>query len=399
MKINQIRLKGLTVFREEACLNLAALGPGIIAVSGPNGSGKTSLLESIPGALYRFAPSRGSIAGLATSRDAMIEITGENGIPFKIRLDIDNHSGRQEALFMDEAGEPIAGPKVKEFDAEISKKFAPLDVYLASFFASQTGVGSVLKMSRSDRRSLFGRLLGLERLEAMAVAGREKARAAESEMTAARAALEAIKSGAEDVDTLETSLQAAKDKEAKAAAEARQAAEKFKAATAERDRLAEEVKENERAGLIARDARKRANDAEVNLARFEAQVKALEPLLAQASEIRGNAAKIKDLAAEMDQVRADGEIASAKRDQAVSEANKKGRAVESAMFASREATRVRSDAETRTKEASDRLAAAEKSTAAVPCAGVLEDGARGACPALVGHFKTRDDAKRAIAAF
>ncbi|MBE3130402.1 MAG: AAA family ATPase, partial [Acidobacteria bacterium] len=399
MKINKIRLRGFTVYKEQAELDLAALGPGIIAVAGPNGGGKTTLLESIPGALYRQCPSRGSIAGLATSRDAQIEIEGENGTPFVIRLDADSKDGKQEAVLIDGDGNPEAGPKVREFDLAVAKRFPGLDIYLASFFASQTGVGSVLKMSRSDRRSLFGRLLGLERLESMAVASREKARAAESEMTAARAALEAIRSGAEDVATLEEQFRAAKDKEAKAAAEARQSAEKLKAATAERDRLVEEARENERAGLIARDARKRANDAEVNLARFEAQVKALEPLLAQASGIRGNAAKIKDLAAEMDRVRADGEIASAKRDQAVSEANKKGRAVESAMFASREATRVRSDAETRAKEANDRLRAAERSTAAVPCAGVLEDGARGACPALVGHFKTRDESKRMIAAF
>jgi len=396
MKINSIRLHGITTFTEEGFLDLEALGPGIIAVAGPNGSGKTSLLESIPGGLYRFAPSRGSIAGLATSRDAMIEITGENGAPFKIRLDIDNHSGRQEALFMDEAGEPIAGPKVKEFDAEISKKFAPIDVYLASFFASQTGVGSVLKMSRSDRRALFGRLLGLERLEAMAVAAREKARAAESEMTAALAALEAIRSGVEDVSTLEEQFLAAKEREAKAAGEARQASERLKAATAERDRLAEEARERERASLTARAARGRANEAESNLANIELKVKALEPILGRAPEIRAAAAKIKELTAEVENIRGDGESLAHKAAQAQGSVDKKVYAVEIAEREYRDAGRAETEATLRADEMKRRLDAANKATAVVPCAGALEDAVRSACPALVGHFKIRDEATRII---
>ena len=396
MRIDKIKLFGFTTYKQEAELNLAALGPGIIAVAGPNGSGKTTLLEAIPGAIYRQTPSRGSIASTATIRDAKIELVGENGIPFVIRLDVDNHSGRQEAVVIDGVGEPLAGPKVKEFDKFIADHFPSLDVYLASFFASQTGVGSVLKMSRSDRRALFGRLLGLERLETMAVAAREKARETEAEMTAAKAALEAIRSGAEDVATLEEQLRAAKDREAAAAAAARQAAERLKAATAERVRLAEEVKESERAGLIARDARKRANDAEANLARLEVQAKALEPILVHAREIRSAAARIKDLAAEMEQIRGDGESLAHKAAQVQGSVDKKAYAVEIAEREHRDAGRAETEASLRSDEMKRRLDAANKATAGVPCAGVLEDEARSACPALVGHFKIRDEATRVI---
>jgi len=168
MRIDKIELYGITTYREPAALDLAALGPGIIAIAGSNGSGKTSLLEAVPGAVYRQTPSRGNIASMATARDAKIEILGENGQPFRICLNIDAANGKQEAVIFDAAGEPLAGPKVRDFDAFVAAHFPSLDVYLASFFASQTGVGSVLKMSRSDRRTLFGRLLGLERLEAMA---------------------------------------------------------------------------------------------------------------------------------------------------------------------------------------------------------------------------------------
>lgn len=396
MRIDKIRLSGFTTYKEEQTLDLAALGPGIIAVAGPNGGGKTTLLEAIPGAIYRQTPSRGSIASMATARDAKIEISGENGTPFSVRLDVDVHNGKQEAMAIDGAGEPLAGPKVRDYDKFVADYFPSLDVYLASFFASQTGVGSVLKMSRSDRRALFGRLLGLERLEAMAVAAREKARAAESEMTAARAALEAIRSGAEDVSTLEEQLRAAKEREAKAAGEARQAAERLKAATAERDRLAEEARERERASLTARAARARANEAESNLANLELKVKALEPILGRAPEIRAAAAKIKGLTAEMDRVRGDGESLAHKAAQAQGSVDKKAYAVEIAEREYRDAGRAETEATLRADEMKRRLDAANKATAGVPCAGALEDAARSACPALVGHFKIRDEATRFI---
>ena len=397
MRIDKIRLSGFTTYKEEQTLNLAALGPGIIAVAGPNGSGKTTLLEAIPGAIYRQMPSRGSVATVAIARDAQIELTGENGIPFTVRLDVDAHNGRQEAVAIDGAGEPLAGPKVKDFDRFIAEHFPPLDVYMASFFASQTGVGSVLKMSRSDRRELFGQLLGLERLEQIAVAAREKARATESEMATSRAALEAIRSGAEDVATLEAQLQAAKDNEAKAAAASRAAGEKLKAVTAERDRLAAAIADAERAVKVAQEARKRAVGAKDALARLEAQVRALEPVLARAGEIRETAAKIKELTAEMERVRVEGETASSACNKATGDLAGSGRALEAARRRLLDATRARTDAEARAKEMCARMEAAVKATAGMPCAGALEDEARSACPALIGHFETRDEAKRYLA--
>jgi exonuclease SbcC len=399
MRIDRISLKSFTTFREAAALDLAGLGPGIIAIAGPNGSGKTTLLEAIPGAIYRQTPSRGSIATMAVARDAQIEVAGENGAPFSIRLDCDFQSGKQEAVIFDAAGEPLAGPKVRDFDKYVVDHFPPLDVYLASFFASQTGVGSMLRMSRSDRRSLFGRLLGLERLEQMAVAARERARAAETELTAARAALEAIRSGAEDIPALEDSLRTAKEKEAAAAEASRKAAAKLRDITAERDRLSAAVVEAERAEKAAKEAERRAEAAKESVARLEVRVRAFKPLLARAAEIRAAGAKLKELTAEMERIRAAGETVSLKSNEAQAELAARGRIVESARYAQLRALDARNDAVTQAQEARRRLAAAENSTAAVPCSGTLEDTVRAACPALVGHFRTRDEAARALDAY
>jgi exonuclease SbcC len=336
---------------------------------------------------------------MATAKDAYIELIGENDQPFAIRLDCDSHSGRQEAVIRNGSGDPLAGPKVRDFDAYVAQHFPPLEVYLASFFASQTGMGSVLKMSRSDRRSLFGRLLGLERLEQMATAARERARAAETEIAAARAALEAIRSGAEDIPALEDSLRTAKEKEAAAAEASRKAAAKLRDITAERDRLSAAVVEAERAEKAAKEAERRAEAAKESVARLEVRIRAFKPLLVQAAEIRAAGAKLKELTAEMERIRAAGETVSLKSNEAQAELASKGRAVESARYAQLRAADVRNDAEMKAQEARRRLAAAENSTAAVPCSGTLEDTVRAACPALVGHFRSRDEAARALDAY
>jgi exonuclease SbcC len=50
----------------------------------------------------------------------------------------------------------------------------------------------------------------------------------------------------------------------------------------------------------------------------------------------------------------------------------------------------------RRTEAQGRLELAQRSSGAVPCAGVLADDIRGACSALVGHFRVRDEAQRQL---
>lgn len=405
---------------------------------------------------------------MATARDSMIEIAGENGSPFVARVDIDNHSGKQEAVYFDAEGEPKAGPKVREYDSLILKTFPPLDVYLASFFASQTGVGSVLKMERSDRRALFGRLLGLERLELMATAAREKARKTETDMAAARAALEAVRIGVDDVAALEACLEQAKGKEARAAEAVRDADARLKAANEERDRLTVSAAEYERAEKAYQEARRRAEAAAEALARLEAQARDLEPILRNAKAVRENAERIrvteanvavlegearaageevrrlearaaeaikrftgaseaegelraklgaleairgeakeirlathelKMMSEGMDEARAAGELAAADERADQDRASEKARILEAAERAEHEASQALAAAGARAADAELRRAAAERSTSGVPCAGVLEDASRAGCPALVGHFRTRDEAIKALAEY
>ena len=398
MKINRLKIKGFTTFREEACLDLEALGPGIIAVAGPNGSGKSTLLESIPASLFRQTPSRGSIAGLAIARDSFIELEGENGAPFKIHLDVDNHGGKQEAMLIDGDGNPEAGPKVRDFDLAISKRFPGIDVYLASFFASQTGVGSVLKMSRSDRRALFGRLLGLERLEEMATAARERARQVETEISSIRTALEALGDGAVNIAELERALVVSGVEASLSSGSLKKAKDCLRAMTAERDRLAAAQAEAQRAEKTAREIQSRADRLALEAEGVRRDLGALDAILKDAQAIRQHAVVITTLAGKMDEMRVRGEAIAAEERKATDEAARLEREAATAERSAREIGTTLAAADERLEESISQEKLAEKSTAAVPCAGSLADNIRAGCSALSGHFRIRDEARKKITA-
>lgn len=309
-------------------------------------------------------------------------------------------------MIFDEAGEPLAGPKVKEFDRVIAERFAPLDVYLAAAFASQTGAGSVLRMSRSDRRALFGQLLGLERLEALATAARDRARAAESEMTATQAALDAIRSGAVDLANLTAELVRAQEALAVAAGQVKVTEDRVATARAERERLAQAVDAAERTRKDILAAQARAGECREAVAQAKARrdeqqrnIDVLGQILAAAPEIRARATRIQELSVEMDQVRGAGEAAAAEKDKLNTAAAAAAQAETKADYDLADARRAAKDACDRAAEAKRRMAAAKEATNGVPCAAVLADEDRGACPALKGHFLTVAEASNLISAY
>ena len=396
MKIEKIKVRGITTFKDEAELDLSALGSGLIAVAGPNGAGKSSLLESIPGALYRQTPSRGPVAALATARNSRIEISGVNGTPFSVCLDIDAHTGKSEAVLSDGDGKPVAGPKVRDYDAAVAEKFPPLSVYLAALFSCQTGAGSLLHMERSERRDLFGRLLGLERLEELAGAARERVRMAENEAAMTRVALEALRGQVEDTDALGRLLEEVKRQIGEAREALAQAQDKLAKAMKYRDELTAAKAEAEKTQKAVAEAQGRVDRAAAGLDRLEGQLAQLNSVLSQAAQIREHRAKLEAAVEALEKSRIAGEAAAAEDRDLQERAAAAERKIAELERGADVAKRNFADAQKSLGQAKSAIVNAEASTGAVPCAGVLEDGARSACPALKGHFKTRTEAERVI---
>lgn len=173
-------MKGLGPFRNEVSVDLSAIGGTLVAVTGPNGAGKTTALELLGAACYRETPTRGSLADLATSRDAFLEVGMTNGAAHVVRHSVDAVSGKSESLVMDETGTPrLSSTKVRDFDGWAAKHLPPKDVLYASTFAAQ-GSSGFLGMTAGERKGVLLRALGIERLETLAKRAGEKAREAKA---------------------------------------------------------------------------------------------------------------------------------------------------------------------------------------------------------------------------
>lgn len=206
MRFDRLTLRGIGPFSKQSTLDLAAIPGRLVAITGGNGQGKSTLLECFGGALYRETPTRGSLTSLATARDAFVEVTVVNGRSWTVRQVVDGTSGKGEALVLDALGAPaLPSGKVREFDAWAKSHLPSPEVLCASTFQSQ-GSGGLLDLGAGDSKAVLLRVLGVERLEHLAEVAREKARDARGRLATltARIADECARGG--DVSQVEASL-------------------------------------------------------------------------------------------------------------------------------------------------------------------------------------------------
>jgi DNA repair exonuclease SbcCD ATPase subunit len=149
----------------------------LVAVTGPNGAGKSTLLELWSGgALFRECRTRGSLASLATSRDASLEVGLDNGQAWTVRHTVDSVSGKGESVAVDAYGSPATDSgKVRDFDRWAESHLPRPELLYGSQVLTQ-GSGGFLDLKPGDRKAVVLRLLGVERLEPMSKSARERAR-------------------------------------------------------------------------------------------------------------------------------------------------------------------------------------------------------------------------------
>src|SRR5579862_905735 len=109
MRLDRLALKGLSsAFPDAVDLELRDLPPGLVALTGPNGHGKTMLLEATPGALYRQLPAReGKDPVLyAVGRDSFIneEFSIDGVGTFRARLNLDGPKRSSDAVLEQRTG-------------------------------------------------------------------------------------------------------------------------------------------------------------------------------------------------------------------------------------------------------------------------------------------------------
>ncbi len=201
MRLTNIRLKGLTCFPDEVSLDLDAIGPGLVAVVGANGQGKTTLLEAVAAALYLELPSRpGSLYSRAHGKDAYVEASFDPGdVRAAVKINADH---RLTEAYLTEGPEALTTGRTREFQEAVQARFGSRESFLASVFAAQNAAGSFLKASKADRKALFVELLGLGRLQELSEDAREEVRGAESELAGLRGQLVSVEAAAEGLPGL-----------------------------------------------------------------------------------------------------------------------------------------------------------------------------------------------------
>jgi exonuclease SbcC len=297
MRFDRIRVHAMGPFKGLVDVDLAGLPGPLVAICGANGAGKTTLLELLAGALYRECPTRGTLASLATARDAFVEVSAVNGQAFTVRQHVDAVSGKGETVVMGpDGGAVLQDTKVREFDRWIARHVVSSDVLYASSFSVQ-GRRGFLDLKASERKELLVEVLGLKRLERMADAARERARAAKASLETHQTRLKDLPAPA--MDLLARAVDAARQQvidAEEAARGARVALERARAVAGDATRTAELVEQRRAAVQRRALAHKQAFDLDERINNNRA-------LLDRGDEIRSAVARAAELDKEVEEAR------------------------------------------------------------------------------------------------
>jgi exonuclease SbcC len=224
MRLDRLEIAGFMRFREPAVLDLREMPPGLIAILGGNGEGKTRLLDGPlaglygPGAQNNGFPSRpGPLVSYATTRDAYIETLWDiEGVgTYRSRVNVDGTRRESDAvleqILPDGTHRPLnENGLVKTYRDAVARVFPSRRQVLASAFAAQNREGGFAALDQKGRLDLFTEMLDLRHLEDMGATAKRCAAACEKAVTALTTTIAALERDAsEDQLTVARAAEAA----------------------------------------------------------------------------------------------------------------------------------------------------------------------------------------------
>ncbi|MBV9878948.1 MAG: SMC family ATPase [Gemmatirosa sp.] len=293
MRLVSLRLVN---FRQHAD-SFVTFDSGLTGIIGPNGSGKTTILEAIAWALYGNAAARGT-------RDSIrfVRAAPRSSVRVELEFDLAGHRYRvvrgltSAEVYLDGAAQAIANSITGVGELLQRRLGMSRSEFFNTYFTGQKELNVMAAMGPSERAQFLSRVLGYEKLRAAQTLVRERRRLVVAEVAG-------LQSGMPDSDAVwrqlaeaEARLAAARTraeeseaKRARGAARVAELAPRWTRAQAERERLQEllgeiRIAEGEEQTLARDHERATRALAEVSAAR--ADLDRLATLLAPLAELR-----------------------------------------------------------------------------------------------------------------
>lgn len=304
---------------------------GITAIEGPNGSGKTTVVESPLVALYGKSPTR-AVASLVSQgkSDGRVEVAFHSGGKRYVairEIKVTPKSSSTKAFLMDEDGGVIAGPKVEEVEAKCAALVGDVRMVMAGIFSSQEDASQkgnmacgLVDVGAAERKELFAKLLGTHRLIEMSVLAKRRAQAAEAAVQGSEEMIKRLQEGLSSEEEDAAELGKAKEEERRAKGDVEKVKSSLESA---KERLADiEASNRERAGAIEENSRLEAERDEIttNARKLKEKRDALQGI--DPSELAGRVNKARKAETELAKMEAEVEKYNALRQSRLSEIEK-----------------------------------------------------------------------------
>lgn len=159
----KLEMENFCLFSEKMTLDLSK--PGLTLISGPNGSGKTTMFESLPYTAW-------GVTSKGLRADQVINnIVGKNcftAVDFKVEDDYfrieryRNHSKYQNSLFLFQNGKDISKGTIRKTTSLIDSIFTPSKVFMSTLFFAQKTRAFFTTLTDVEQKEIFRRILRLD---------------------------------------------------------------------------------------------------------------------------------------------------------------------------------------------------------------------------------------------